>query len=85
MTSKWPPARCVVTSTAVVLVADEVIRHDTLRRTRLTESEVHQAIRGSGQGDIADLKAVVLETNGKLSVISASKYGDGSALNGLKL
>ncbi|WP_341954093.1 YetF domain-containing protein [Salinibacterium sp. TMP30] len=83
-TSRWPRARGVVTSTPVLLFSDGTVRHQALRRARLTESEVHQVIRESGAGDLADIRSVVLESNGKLSVISASKYGDGSALKDVK-
>ena len=82
--SKWPPARRAVTSTAVLLVKDGVIRTEVLRQSRLTESEIHQAIRSSGHGAISDIAAVVLETNGKISVITAANYGDGSAMEGLQ-
>lgn len=33
-----------------------------------------------GTGDLSQVAAVVLETNGTLSVITSSTYGDGSAL-----
>ena len=44
------------------------------------ESELRQAVRMQGTGDLSRVEAVVLETNGKLSVITSSSYGDGSAL-----
>ncbi|MCW4385558.1 DUF421 domain-containing protein [Salinibacterium sp. SYSU T00001] len=80
----WPPVRGFFTATPVLLLRDGEYRDDALRRNRLTRSEVMQAIRGSGSGDIHSVAAVVLETNGKLSVIPASKLGDGSALQGVK-
>ncbi|MET3721194.1 MULTISPECIES: DUF421 domain-containing protein [unclassified Arthrobacter] len=55
------------------------LQHAQLRRNRLSESEVLQAVRGTGSGDLADTTAVVLE----ISVIPKSKLGDGSALYGV--
>lgn len=83
ISSRWRGARRILTSEPVLLPSDGVMRPEALRRARLAESEVRQAIRSSGSGDIADVGAVVLETNGKVSVISASKMGDGSALAGV--
>lgn len=77
---RWPWARRVVTSEPAIVFAHGKIRHDVLRRHRLTDSEVRQAVRMQGNGDLSTVAAVVLETNGTLSVIAADKYGDGSAL-----
>ena|GEM_PF-7047790 len=65
----------------MLLLANGSIQYETLRRQRLTESELRQAVRMSGAGDLAKVKAVVLESNGKFSVIPASQYGDGSAVD----
>lgn len=83
LSSRWPRARAVLTAQPSVLLRDGRFRHEALHRNRLTESEVRQAVRISGSGDLADVAAVVLETNGKLSVITKSSYGDGSALRNL--
>jgi uncharacterized membrane protein YcaP (DUF421 family) len=42
-----------------------------MRRARVTEDEVLQAARSSGRPGLADVTAVVLETDGTLSVLSA--------------
>lgn len=55
-----------------------------LRRNRLSESEVLQAVRAAGSADLSDIAAVVLETNGTISVIPRSKLGTGSALEGIR-
>ncbi|MBA8817188.1 uncharacterized membrane protein YcaP (DUF421 family) [Microbacterium halimionae] len=78
--TKWPAVRRMITSTPSLLLRDGVILESALRRSRLTESELRQAIRAAGNGDLANIKAVVLETNGTLSVISAQNFGDGSAV-----
>lgn len=84
ISARRPRLRTVLTSEPVLLLRDGRMLTDVLRRNRLTESEVLQAVRGSGSGDIRDIAAVVLETNGKLSVITKSKLGSGSALEGVQ-
>jgi uncharacterized membrane protein YcaP (DUF421 family) len=83
VSTRWPQARGVFTSQPVVLLSDGELRRDAIRANRLTESEVRQAVRGTGTGDLSAIAAVVLETNGKLSVIPSSKIGNGSALDGV--
>ncbi|MDX2377980.1 DUF421 domain-containing protein [Microbacterium sp. LRZ72] len=78
--SRWPRVRGAVTSRPVLLLRDGEVQREALRRARLTDAEIAQAVRGTGAGDLRDIRAIVLETNGKLSVIPASAYGDGSAL-----
>lgn len=77
-------ARSAVTAQPAALVVSGELQHAQLRRNRLSESEVLQAVRGAGIGDLADVAAVVLETNGTLSVISRSRVGTGSALDGVE-
>ncbi|MUN64788.1 DUF421 domain-containing protein [Kocuria sediminis] len=80
VSTRWPKVRGVFTAEPALLLADGRIRHDALRANRLTVSELRQAVRMQGAGDLSQVKAVVLETNGKLSVITTSQYGNGSAL-----
>lgn len=82
-TARWPALRTIVTSSPLVLLREGQIDHGALRSARLTESELRQAVRGSGAGDLTDIAAVVLETNGTFSVISHSRFGNGSALSEL--
>lgn len=82
--SRWPRVRGVFTAEPALLLAEGRIRHEAMRRNRLTESELRQAVRMKGTGDLSQVEAVVLETNGKLSVITSSKYGDGSALEDIR-
>ena len=46
-------------------------------------NELRQAVRGAGTGRISHVMAVVLETDGTLSVISRSQAADLSALGDL--
>ncbi|MHA7279857.1 DUF421 domain-containing protein [Arthrobacter sp. MDT2-2] len=83
VSARWPRARNTITASPTALVVDGQLQHDELRRNRLTESEVLQAVRSTGTGDLSLVAAVVLETNGKLSVIPTSKLGSGTAMNGI--
>lgn len=84
VTAAWSRLRRIITSEPVLVMEHGNLDRAALSRARLDESEVLQAIRGSGAGDVSKVAAVVLETNGKLSVISESRFGDGSALKSLK-
>ncbi|WP_091763857.1 YetF domain-containing protein [Blastococcus aurantiacus] len=56
----------------------------SLREQRVTEDEVRQAVRATGSGDLGSIAAVVLESDGSLSVISRSNAGDLKALDGVR-
>lgn len=83
VSARWPGARNTITASPTALAVNGQLQHDELRRNRLTESEVLQAVRSTGTGDLSLVAAVVLETNGKLSVIPTSKLGSGTAMNGI--
>jgi uncharacterized membrane protein YcaP (DUF421 family) len=73
----------LVKSKPVLLVVDGVLREDIMRSERVRPEEVHQALRTSGQGGVEGVAAVVLETDGRLSVIPAGSVGSGDALSRL--
>ena len=83
VSSRVKAGRSVLTARPTVLVSQGVLLDGALRRQRVSVDEIHQAIRSSGQGDISQIAAVVLETDGSLSVIDRDKVGDWSALEGL--
>lgn len=66
-------------SSPSVLLEDGAYREAALREERVTPDEVRAAVRGAGLGDVAAVAAVVLETDGSLSVIARDKAGDRSA------
>ena len=51
-----------------------------LKAERLTHEEVLAALRSQGVGDLADVEAVVLETDGSISVVRAGGERDPGAL-----
>ena len=51
-----------------------------IRRQRVGEAEIRAAIRAAGSAAIEEIEAVVLETDGSLSVVKTSANGSRSAL-----
>ncbi len=72
-------ARQLVRAEATV-VFDGHFDDTALARVRLTRGEVFQAIRASGCGDLELVAAVVLETDGSLSVVTAERCHTASAM-----
>lgn len=52
------------------LVRNGTYLDDALRRQRVTRAEVLAAARSSGNGDIDQLDAVILETDGSISILT---------------
>ena len=85
ISSRLRLGRAVITARPTLLLRDGTIVADAVRAQRISADEIRQAVRASGAGSLADIAAVVLETDGTLSVISADRLGDGSALGGLSV
>lgn len=83
LVTRWQWARQLAKSDPVLLLSDGRLRRDALERERIAEDEVRQAIRASGCGAVEDVAAVVLETDGTLSVVTRAALGTGSALDGV--
>lgn len=83
-TVRRPGLRAVVTARPTLLLRDGAALPAALRSERVTMDEVRQAVRATGSGDLADIAAVVLESDGSLSVIPAEKLGSGSSLDGVR-
>ena len=76
-----PLVRRAVRSRPVALVVDGRYQEEAMEAERVTTGDVVQAVRQSGSGSVADLTAVVLETDGSFSIISGG--GDPSSLDAL--
>lgn len=72
--------RRLLDSPPALLYYDGQLQQKTLRRHRLTEVDVHTAVRQSGHGSLADLQAVILHQDGSLGVITHASMGDGSSV-----
>jgi uncharacterized membrane protein YcaP (DUF421 family) len=83
VTARRGSVRSIVTSRPTLLVRDGRPLEAAMRKERFSLDEVRQAVRASGSGDLGSVAAVVLESDGSLSIISAGRRGDGSALQGV--
>ncbi|MBR7192662.1 MULTISPECIES: DUF421 domain-containing protein [Gordonia] len=80
LSSRSARGRAALTAAPTLLVVDGRMVDRALTKQRVSEGDVRQAVRASGIGDIARVAAVVLESDGSLSVVGGAQYGDGSAL-----
>lgn len=53
---------------------------DQMKKHRITQEEIYQVLRSEGIGDIDDVDAIVLENNGKFSVIRKVDRGHESSI-----
>jgi uncharacterized membrane protein YcaP (DUF421 family) len=67
---RWPWVRHLVTGEPSLLFHRGQYLPGALRRARVTEEEVRAAVRGDGHTTLAEVEAVVLETDGSFSVLS---------------
>jgi uncharacterized membrane protein YcaP (DUF421 family) len=56
------------------------MRHEAMRRARVTEDEIRQRLRLAGIGDPREVGWVVLERTGRISVVRASSGLDPALL-----
>ena len=83
LTVRFPWVRRALTSEPTLLVRHGQLVPAALGRERIAEESLHQSIRSAGAGSLDLVAAVVVETNGTLSVITRDQLGNGSALAGV--
>lgn len=69
----------LIKSEPTLLVHDGQFLEQALRSQRVTKDEVLSAIRSSGASDLAGIDAVVLETDGSMSVLKGKSTPVGSS------
>ncbi len=84
VTVRLARSRGLVTAEPTLVLRDGVVLDGALRSQRLTRSELRQAVRSSGAGGLEAVAAVVLESDGTLSVITRDRLGSGSALEDVR-
>ncbi|SFF86445.1 DUF421 domain-containing protein [Blastococcus tunisiensis] len=84
LTSRWPVARNWVTARPTLLLRNGEAIESALRDERVSMDEIRQAVRSNGSGDVSSVAAVVLESDGTMSIISAQQFGNGSSLSGVR-
>lgn len=75
-----PWFRSVVTADPTLLYHQGRIHSSALRRVRLTEDQLRSTVRQHGAGSLDQVAAIVMEADGKLSVIRSPDVGDAGAL-----
>ena len=80
----WKLAQRVLKSQPRLLYSESRFVDAALTDERVSEAEVRAAVRGAGFGSLSDVHAVVLESDGSVSVIGKTRAGDGSALEDVK-
>ena len=61
-----------------VLVADGAVRHDELRRCGLTDDDLYTQLRQRGIFTVGELRYVLYETKGSISVVPADAASGGT-------
>ncbi|QYF95272.1 DUF421 domain-containing protein [Massilia sp. PAMC28688] len=69
----------MVKTAPTVLLIDGKLCHEDMKRTRVTAEEVLAAVRKHGYGSLEPIDAVILESDGSLSVVPVTQAGDRAA------
>ncbi|WP_336273196.1 DUF421 domain-containing protein [Vreelandella indica] len=79
---RW--VRRLVTGEPLMLLYQGEFLLTSLRKARVTQDEVLSAIRSSGLSDVSAVEAVVLETDGSLSIVKNQAESGQSSLEGVR-
>ncbi|QIQ86618.1 DUF421 domain-containing protein [Erythrobacter sp.] len=66
---QWPRFQTVVQNRPVVLVRDGEFQQDAMNETRVTRSDLFEKLRAANVSDLSNVRAVILETTGDVSVV----------------
>jgi uncharacterized membrane protein YcaP (DUF421 family) len=77
---RWQRIETIVKSEPTLLLHRGEFLDRAMVKQRITRAEVLSAIRSSGEGELRDIVAVILETDGSMSVVNKSS-GIGDALS----
>ncbi len=75
---RWPAFEGIIKAEPTLLLHDGVFLDRALRTQRVTRAEVEAALRAQGKGEAVGIAAVVLETDGTLTVIAKGRAGAGT-------
>lgn len=76
--------RRLVTGEPLMLLYRGEFITTSMQKARVTQDEVQSAIRGSGIANVTAVEAVVLETDGSMSVIKPNAESSHSSLEGVR-
>lgn len=72
---RWPWVRTTVTSAPSLLMHRGEYLREAMRSERVTESEIREALRQHGSASLDEVNAVILESDGSLSVLRGELGG----------
>jgi uncharacterized membrane protein YcaP (DUF421 family) len=73
---KSPRFRTVVQNRPIVLLRDGEFRKEAMRETRVSRADLFEKLRAANVSDIANVRAVILETTGDVSVVKGEKLDE---------
>jgi len=80
---RWPGFNRLIKSEPTLILREGAFLDGALQAQRVTRQEVLAALRGQGVGNVSSVEAVVLETDGSLSILQ-SINGPASALGSMR-
>jgi uncharacterized membrane protein YcaP (DUF421 family) len=81
---RWQKVERLINGEPKLLLHEGKLLHGAMRQARVTEEEVRSAVRLQGHVGFSRVRAVVLETNGVLSVAWRDSDDDAAALRGIE-
>ncbi len=77
--ARWEAFRGLIASSPTLVLHDGKFLDDVMRRERVSQSDVMHALRNSGLHQVEQARAVVLETDGRFSVIERQGHHSGES------
>ena len=73
--ARWGWIKKVIDNQPTLLMENGQVLHDNLRAVRITEDELRAKLRGSNVYNYAQIRAVVLESSGEVSIMRQPEQG----------
>jgi uncharacterized membrane protein YcaP (DUF421 family) len=84
LSARYKTVSRLVKSTPSLLVYKGEMLKDMMLKERIDEDEIFAVLRSEGLGSIEEVGAVVLETDGSLTVVKKLNSGDNDAMKHIK-
>lgn len=81
---RFQPVLKFIKSQPTLLFFHGEFNHDAMKKSRVAQSELLAAMREHGAGSVGEVQAVVLETDGTLSVLQKASFGPGTTLENVQ-
>lgn len=80
---RWRGMRDVLSEEAALLYHNGAFVQRAMKRHRIIEEDLEGVVRKNGLGSIEEAVAIIIERDGRFSVLTSGGLGDGSALESL--